>query len=90
MAKTKLTEATIRNAAPRAKAFYLWDPTLPGFGVRVTPKGVRTFVLRYLADGKDRMLTVAHSPATKLADARTMADRMRQEIRDGRDPPERA
>lgn len=86
MAGKRLTEATIRNAVPRAKAFYLWDPTLAGFGCRVTPKGVRTFVLRYRTEGKDRMMTIGHSPAVSLKDARAKADRVRLDIRDGRDP----
>lgn len=50
-----------------------WDQTLPGFGVRVSKTGHKTFVVRYTRDGSKRRITIGPYPAFSLADARDKA-----------------
>ena len=57
-----------------------------GFGIRVSPKGKRTFVLRYCsADGKDRLMTIGEHPTWSLAAARSRASELKREIDGGVD-----
>ena len=45
--KKPLTDRTIRHLQPAAKGKrrIAWDAIVPGLGIRVTEKGVKTFVL---------------------------------------------
>lgn len=47
--KTKLTKRTVESIAPGKKDKKVWDAEIPGFGVKVTPKGRRVYVLQYWA-----------------------------------------
>lgn len=50
--KVALTDITIKNLKPEpGKQVIYLDKSLPGFGVRVTPKGAKSYVLTY---GKER------------------------------------
>lgn len=56
-----------------------------GFGVRVSPKGRRTYVLRYKADGKDRLMNIGDYPTWTLTAARRKANELRQQVDGGVD-----
>lgn len=49
--KDRLSKSTVDAAMPRARPFVLWDDKLTGFGVRVSPGGVKTYVARYRPGG---------------------------------------
>src|SRR5262245_58892781 len=63
------------NGADRGE---YWDTSLPGFGLRVTPTGVRTWTIRYRHAGRLYRLTIGRYPKLSLADAR---ERARTELR---------
>jgi hypothetical protein len=50
------------------------DDTLPGFGVRVTPKGVRSFCLMHRP--QRTITTIGRYPIVSLAEARDAAKRI--------------
>lgn len=50
----KLTKTVVDGAEPRAKRYMLWDSDTKGFGVRIGVSGVKTFVVKYLAEGGGR------------------------------------
>ena len=70
----KLTDFQIRNLKAGAKRYIEWEPH--GLGVRVTPKGVKSFVFVYRFEGQLRMMTLHNEagkttyPAITLAEAR--------------------
>lgn len=82
-----LTERTIRDAKPTAKAFFIWDKQVKGFGCRVFPTGRKAFVLSYRTDGKKRLATLAQCSEISLADARKKAGAELVAIRDGAADP---
>jgi integrase len=80
MPKTKLTEMFVsRMKAPAQGRLDLWDVTLPGFGLRVSQRGVRSWVLMVRVAGKQQRVTLGRYPAMNLAEARAAA---RQAIHD--------
>lgn len=77
----------------------VWDGDLPGFGLRVSPKGVKSYVLKYRARGKQRWVTIgqhgkpmpidieAESGSTWTPSAaRNEAIRLLGRVNDGADP----
>ena len=85
-----LTEKIIRDAKPEARPRLLWDDQVRGFGVRVTPKGAKSFILNYRVDGRERRLTIGRVAELTLRVARERAGRELSGIRAGEgDPLER-
>jgi integrase len=66
---------------------FLWDDTLPGFGVRIYPSGKRVYVFQYRTkDRRPRRATIGqHGPLT-AEKAREIAHGMYHEVRKGGDP----
>ncbi|HCU70117.1 MAG TPA: integrase [Desulfomicrobium sp.] len=81
----KLTEAQIKNAAPREKRYTLRDEN--GLFLEVPPKGNKRWRLRYFFDGVEKLVSLGTYPLVSLKDARTKRDQLRGQIRD-RDNPQ--
>lgn len=62
------------------------DTEVKGFGVRVRPKGSKTYVFQYKLNGRPRKVTIGDTSTFTLAEARDRARRMKVEVRDGGDP----
>jgi hypothetical protein len=45
--KDKITKRTVDGLIPSEKDQFLWDTEVKGFGVKVTPKAKRVYVLKY-------------------------------------------
>ena len=85
--KIRLTDRTIRGLkAPEKGQIEYWDLSRPGFGVRVSEGGTKTFVLTYRVGRASRRLTIGSYPGLSLADARELARVRRREIAAGIDP----
>lgn len=89
MPKIKLTKSVIDALEPTSKDEVYWDAALPGFGIKVTPKGRRVFIALYrVRGGKSRLRKYTIGPYGKLTlhHARATAQRVFAERFDGRDP----
>lgn len=53
-AQVKITKSVVDENTPKAKRYVIWDNLLPGFGLRVEPTGVKTYFVRYRANGGGR------------------------------------
>ena len=51
MPRVHLTKSAIDALPIQARDNIYWDQTLPGFGVKVTPKGRKVFIVLYRAGG---------------------------------------
>lgn len=85
--KSTLTELLIRNIPiPSVPSVQYPDTVIPGFGVRVSNKGLRTFYFRYRFGPKYGRIILGHFPDMKLAEARTSAQKARLLVLEGKDP----
>ena len=84
-----LTDAIIKRLpTPATGNKIAYDDTLPGFGIRVSAGGSRSFILNYRLrnSGRERRFTIGGSPNWRTTDARTEARRLKQLIDQGGDP----
>jgi integrase len=93
MANQSITMRTIEASKPcYGRDVYTWDNSLRGFGLRVTPKGVKSYVLQYRVDGGPaRRTTIGiHGSPWTTQTARKEAERLLMLVRQGVDPVEQA
>ena len=64
----------------------IWDERVPGFGIRVSKSGTKTFMLTYRHRRRSRRLTLGRYPALTLADARDKAIDALRQVAAGQDP----
>jgi integrase len=85
---TRLTDAIVRRLpAPKQGKAITVDADVPGFGIRVTANGARSYVLRYTTRaGRERTYTIGDATVWRTTDARDRARELRREIEDGGDP----
>jgi integrase len=89
MPTTKLTALAVTNAkAPPQGRVEYWDAALPGFGLRVTARGTKSWTVLFRTHGKLRRMTLGAFPAVSLAVARDRAREALREIEKGADPAE--
>ena len=87
--KQKLSKSAVESRPPSAKELVVWDTELAGFGVRVKPGGVRSYIVQYRdrQTGKSRRKTIGqHGPLLSFHKARERARIMLAEALNGRDP----
>lgn len=68
-----------------------WDTETKGLGIRITSKGARAFVLRYVINGRERRYTIgeyAPAPGLNASVARTRANELKGLIAKNQDPLE--
>ncbi len=91
MSNRPITLRTIDAIKPcPAGDVYTWDPNLRGFGLRVTPKRVKSYVLQYRVNGgpsRRKTIGIHGSPWTTQT-ARKEAERLLMIVRQGIDPVE--
>jgi integrase len=85
-APKKFTQDDVDALRPDGTDRIVFDPTLPGFGVRLTAAGKKLFIARARAGGKRHYFNVGDADEVKLSQARRDADQMLRDLRDGRDP----
>ena len=88
MPRVHLTKSAIDALPILAKDNIYWDQSLPGFGVKVTPKGRKVFIVLYRAGGQGsrlRKYTIGPYGRITLALARGQAQKIFAARVDGRD-----
>ena len=87
MKKVRITDAVaLRAAPPTAGRSWLWDALLPGFGIRISASGYKTYAVRCTSGGKK--ITVTLGPVGKVTahEARDAAWEALQRIERGDSP----
>lgn len=85
--KIRITQTfATRAKAPDAGHRIYYDSEISGFGLRVTEKGAKSFILNYVIHGRERRYTIGSLGEYTAETARAKAVELRQSIRDGVDP----
>lgn len=85
--RANFTDLFIRTAkAPEKGQADYWDAKFPGFGLRVSQGGRKTWVAMYRYEGRLRRLTLGRYPVLSLADARAQAKLKLADAMTGTDP----
>jgi len=85
--KQKLSKAFIRDLKATGKDVYVWDTGLSGFGIRVKPSGVKSYILQYRNKyGRVKRITIGRVGVITLDQARREATKMRGRVSLGSDP----
>lgn len=83
----KITKTVVEKAPlPESGQTFLRDTDLKGFAVRLTPTGVRTFVVEKRIDGRVRRITLGRHTELTVAMARTRAHQILGQVAMGIDP----
>ena len=75
---TKTIEALSHNGPKRLK---VWDVTLPGFGIRVSPGGSKSWFCTTRQGGRSRRVTLRPYPRVTLSEAREIARKVMSDAR---------
>ena len=87
--RSKLTKGAIDALSTTKSDAVFWDAASPGFGVKVTPKGRKVFIVLYRTGGagsKLRKYTIGPYGRVTLHQARVAAQKVFAAKVDGRDP----
>jgi integrase len=91
MAKMNLIKTVVEGIAPAPgpeKVTLVWDKKLPGFGLRVTHSGVKSYVIQYRPNGstQSKRITIGRHGKITAEKARAEAERLFAGITLGADP----
>ena len=89
MPRLKLTKSTIDALPTPKKDIVYWDSGCPGFGLKITPKGRKVFIVLYRARGagsRVRKYTIGPYGRVTLHQARVIALKIFAARAEGKDP----
>ena len=91
MIAERLSKTVVEQIAPAEQDVIVWDDTLPGFGVRVKPSDVRSYIVQYRnrSTGASKRLTIGrHGPLLTFEQAKKQARALLADAMRGEDPAE--
>ena len=86
MPTVDLTPRLARQSKPQAKDTFLFDKSLPGFGLRIHPSGRKVWIVQARIEGRSRRIVIARHGEMELAEARHRARDILARIRAGDNP----
>lgn len=82
----KFTDKSIQALKPRSIRYEVWEKGKTGFGLRITPRGVKSFIWLYRFEGKSKRLTLGNYPALGLYEGNKALAEARRQLALGIDP----
>src|SRR5476651_1352185 len=81
---SSFTDTYIKALKPLIKRYEEYEGG--GFGIRITPNGIKTWIYRYKMNGKTDKLTLGHYPKLSLANAKKRFAELSGLRREGNSP----
>ena len=88
MPTVNLTPRPARQSKPQAKDTFLFDRSLPGFGLRIHSSGRKVCIVQARIEGRSRRIVITRHGEMELAEGRRRARDMLALIRAGENPAE--
>lgn len=82
----RLTKRTVDKISPTGADHFVWDQQLPGFGVRVSPKGQKSFLIQYRHQGRTQRMRLGRLGLITADEARRKARILLGPAEDGKNP----
>ena len=84
----KLTKKIVeKTQANNQRDVFIWDSTLPGFGLRVYPSGIRKYIVQYrIRDNRQRRAVIGPHGVLTVENARDIARGMLAAVKQGKRP----
>ena len=82
-----LTERMVRDAKAHGAAVTIWDAQVTGFGLQVTPKGKKNYIIRYRVGKVRKQAILCQAGAVELKEVRKRAAEELARIRSGDTDP---
>jgi len=82
----KLTKRTVDAITATGADHFIWDQQLPGFGLRVSPKGQKSFLVQYRYQGRTQRMRLGRLGLITADDARKKAKVLLGEAEAGKNP----
>ena len=82
----RFTDRGVAALRPRPERFEVWEEGRTGFGLRVSPRGRKTWIWLYRFRGRPRRLCFGTYPELTLADARVRLAEAKKALEAGDDP----
>ena len=79
----RLTNRTIANLKPRTSSYFVWDDATPGFGVRVSKRGTKSYVVQIKRHGRSKRTTIGRCNSMNCEEARLKAQQHQASVRGG-------
>ncbi len=86
MPRVDLTPRLARESRAGDRETFLFDRSLPGFGLRIHPSGRKVWIVQARIEGRSRRIVIARHGEMELAEARRRARDMLARIRAGENP----
>ena len=82
----RFTKPYLDSLKPEAKTYTVWDPEMPGFGVRVWTSGKIVFTYKYTRRAIQNWITLGPYGPLTLPLAKKMAQKIQLQVLEGQDP----
>lgn len=82
----KVNKSNVEKLQAGATEQFYWDDKLSGFGVRVSPKGLKSFIFQYRLGGKQRRISIGRFGPMAPDKARIEALKYAGQVAQGTDP----
>lgn len=87
MERRKLTKSVVDSVTVSTGAVIVWDSIIPGFAIKVSPTGKRTYFMKYRTkSGRQRKPNIGTHGAITCEQARQIAKTWAYQIATGQDP----
>ena len=86
MTKIKFTQAIVDKIEPKKGTCIYWDQHIAGFGLKVTAKGHKSYLIQTRVDGREYKRALYRADLIKLEKARNKAKTLLGRIASGENP----